>query len=133
MIGFFGDIVFETSDRRILTFQGLQRDSAARWAKHDAIGRKPASEFLGPDLDTITFTVMLNGNYGVKPRDEMERWLIKSRTGEVETLVIGNRGLGVDRWKVLSVSQAWNVVMNRGELFSGQVDITLEEYLGVLT
>ncbi|WP_100406679.1 phage tail protein [Bacillus solitudinis] len=129
MIGFYGDIIFESNDKRILTFQGFQRETQSRWAKHDVIGRKPASEFIGPDLDTVSFTVNLNGNYGVKPREEMERWLRKCRSGTVEVLVIGTRVLGVDKWKVSSVSQMWNVVMNRGEVFSGSVDIELEEYV----
>jgi phage protein U len=132
MIGFYGDIIFETSDERILTFQGFKRNTASRWAKHDVIGKKPTSEFLGPDLDTISFTVDLNGNYGVKPRFEMERWLRKARAGTAEVLVVGNRGLGVDKWTVKSVSQMWDVVMGKGEVFSGKVDIELEEYVEVL-
>lgn len=129
MIGYYGDIVFETSDSRILTFSDFQRNTASRWAKHEVIGKKPTSEFIGPDLDTISFTVNLNGNFGVKPREEMELWLRKSRSGTAEILVIGNRALGVDKWIVKSVSQAWGVILNKGEVFSGKVDIELEEYV----
>lgn len=133
MIGFFGDIIFETSDKRILTFQGFQRDSSARWNTHDVIGKKPTSEFIGPGLDTISFSIQLNANNGVKPRLEVEKWLEKERTGVAEILVIGNKGLGVDRWIVKSVSQMWNVVLNKGEVFSCSFDIELEEYVEELT
>ena len=129
MIGFYGDIIFETSDERILNFSGFTRNSSSEWATHRAIGRKPASEFIGPNLDTISFTVHLSAKYGVKPQHEMDRWLIKSRDGMVDTLVIGNKALGVDKWKVVSVSQMWNVILNKGEVFSGDVDIELEEYV----
>ncbi|MFC4403326.1 phage tail protein [Gracilibacillus xinjiangensis] len=129
MIGFFGDIVFETSDRRILNFSGFTRNSSSRWSTQETIGAKPSSEFLGPGLDTISFTVNLNGSFGVKPRYEMNRWLIKERVGEVSPLVIGDAYLGVDKWRIVSVSQAWDVVLNRGELISGKVDIELEEYV----
>jgi phage protein U len=129
MIGYYADIVFETSDSRILTISDFQRSTASRWAKHDVIGKKPTSEFVGPDLDTISFTVQLNGNFGVKPREEMERWLRKARDGTAATLVIGNRALGVDKWVVKSVSQIWGVIMNKGEVFSGKVDVELEEYV----
>lgn len=129
MIGFYGDIVFETSDSRILTFSELQRSTASRWAKHEVIGKKPTSEFIGPDLDTISFTVNLNGQYGVHPRDEMNRWLIKARSGTAETFVIGNKRIGVDKWVVKSVSQMWGVILNKGEVVTGKVDIELEEYV----
>jgi hypothetical protein len=132
MIGYFGDIIFETSDSRILNFSGFKRDAAGRWTKHDTIGKKPVSEFLGPDLDTITFTVNLNGSNGIKPREEMDRWLEYARNGEAEILVIGNKPLGVDKWTVQSISQAWDVVWNNGELYSGKVDVTLQEYVEVL-
>ncbi|WP_106494872.1 phage tail protein [Lentibacillus sp. Marseille-P4043] len=129
MIGFFGDIIFETSDKRIVTFTGFQRDAGSRWSKHDVIGAKPSSEFIGPDLDTISFSVNLNGFNGVKPRIEMDRWLRKERAGEVAPLVIGDSYLGVDKWRISSVSQMWGVVLNRGEVLSGKVDIELEEYI----
>lgn len=133
MIGYYGDIIFETSDQRILTFTDFKHDSAARWEKHSVIGKKPVSEFIGPDLDTITFTINLNGNYGVKPRDEMEKWLSLVNTGSVDVLVIGTKAIGQDKWSVKSVSEAWGVVFNKGELFSGKIDVTLEEYIEVIS
>lgn len=129
MIGFYGDIIFETSDERILNFSGFQRSATARWASHEVIQGKPASEFLGPDLDRITFTVHLKGRFGVNVQEEMDRWLIKCRAGDVDTLVIGNKALGIYKWKIISVSQMWNVIMNKGEVISADVDIELEEYV----
>lgn len=129
MIGFFGDIVFETSDERLLTFNDFKRDSSSRWAKHDVIGAKPSSEFIGPDLDTISFTINLNYSHGVSPIEEMNRWLRKERRGEVNVLVIGGAYAGVDKWRISSVSQIWGVVTNRGKVLSGKVDIQLEEYV----
>ncbi len=133
MIGYFGpDIIFETSDERILTFMDLQRDTASRWGSHEVIGIKPKTEFIGPGLDTISFTVILNGNNGVKVRDEMNKWLEYARSGRAEMLAIGGKFLGVDKWIVKTVSQMWDVIFNSGELFSGKVDITLEEYVSTI-
>lgn len=129
MIGLFGDIVFETSDKRILTFTDFKRDTASRWAKHDVIGQKPTTEFIGPDLDEITFTVKLVASLGVNPRKEAEKWLKYAREGSAETLVIGNKAMGVYKWTVQSASQMWNVVLNKGEVYSANVDISLQEYV----
>lgn len=133
MIGYFGpDIIFETSDSRILTFADFKRDIASRWGSHELIGVKPKIEFIGPGLDSITFTVNLNGNNGVRPRTEMDLWLAKARDGVAETFVVGDKPLGVDKWVVKSVSQVWGAIFNRGEVFSGKVDVTLEEYISEL-
>lgn len=129
MLGFFGEIVFETSDKRILNFSGFMRDVESRFSAHEVIGKKPKTEYIGPGLDIITFTINLNGNFGIKPREEMDKWVVLARNGEAHTLVVGEKGVGSDRWVVQSVSQAWEVIFNNGELFSGKIDVTLEEYI----
>jgi phage protein U len=129
LIGYFGkEIIFETSEKKTMTFNGLSIDVASRYAKHDVIMQKPKTEFLGPDLDTITFSVKLNGSFGVKPRAEMEKWALLARNGTAETFVVGGKPLGSDKWIVKSVSQAWDTIFNGGELYSGNIDVTLEEY-----
>lgn len=132
MIGYFGPIKFETSDKRILTFADFKRDSTVRSEKHAVIGRKPVKEFIGPELDTISFTISLSAANGVNPRVDAEKWLRMCRAGEAHGLVIGKRGLGLDKWTIESVSQSWDVIFNRGELYSCKVDITLEEYIEVI-
>lgn len=130
MIGYFGkNIIFETSDKRIMTFSELNIDISGRYDKHSVIMQKPKTEFLGPDLDKISFTVNLNGNFGVKPRDEMDKWASLASEGIAEYFVIGGKPLGKDKWVVKSISQAWDTVFNAGELFSGKIDVTLEEYI----
>lgn len=129
MIGSYGDIIFETSDSRILTFSNFKRENSTRSEKHNKIGGKPAKEFIGADLDTISFTINFSASHGTNPRVEMEKWLRMSRDGEAHKLIIGTRRLGLDKWTIESTSQAWNIVFNQGELYSCSVDITLEEYL----
>lgn len=129
MIGYFGSIVFQSSSKKLLTFNDFKYAAAGRWEKHNVIGKKPVSEFIGPDTDSITFTIILNGSYGVKPRTEMETWIEMVNSGEVDILVVGNKPLGKDKWSVKSVSEAWDVIFNKGELFSGKIDVTLEEYI----
>ena len=131
MIGYFGPgIIFETSDDRILSFKNFNMEAAGRWVSHEIIAIKPKTEFIGPGLDTVTFTIHLNGNHGVKPRSEMNKWLEYAHSGKAEILVVG-AVLGVDKWVVKSVSQAWDVVLSHGEIFSGKVDVTLEEYVSM--
>lgn len=129
MIGYYGYIIFETSDSRILNFSNFKKDIKGRWGKHDLIGKKPISEFIGPDLDSISFTINLNANNGVKPRDEMERWNNCVSIGLADVLVIGGKPVGENKWSVQSVSEVWNAVFNQGELFSGSIDVTLQEYV----
>jgi len=130
MIGYFGDdIIFEISDTQVYNFTGFKRETSARYASHEIIGDKPVTEYIGPGLSTISFTISLNAFLGVKPRDEMEVWQDKAESGTAEYLVIGGTLVGLNKWVVKSVSETWDTILNGGEVYKGKVDITLEEYV----
>lgn len=91
-IGHIGkNIVFETSDHRILNFSKMQRTVKGRWASHPRVGKKPRKQFLGPDSDQLTFSITINAEHGVKPRKTVENIEKAIRTGEPQTVVIGKK------------------------------------------
>jgi hypothetical protein len=129
-IGCFGSlIVFETSDYRVLNFNNFQRTVSANWGTHERVGLKPLSEFLGAKLQTLTFTMTLDAQLGVRPRRMIASIESSIESGDVQYLVIGAARVGRHRWKITQMSEAWGVVMNRGELQRATVSLTLEEYL----
>lgn len=129
MIGTFGEIPFEVSANRLRTFDEFVRRAQGRWENHDIEGAKPRSEFLGPGLDTITFTMRFDASHGVNPKTEMDRFLALAQNGKPQRLLIGGRALGVNKWKVTTVGQTWQNVDNKGNVIVGTVDVTLEEYV----
>ena len=129
-IGHIGrTVVFETSDRRILTFKKMQRTVKGRWASHSRIGKKPKKQFLGPDADQLTFTITLNAQHGVNPRQTVENIERLIRTGEPQTVVVGSRKVGSGKYAITEASESWDTILNRGEVLKITCDITLEEYL----
>ena len=60
MIGSYAGISFTVSEDKVQTFQEMSRETASRWNTHEVIGAKPKQEFLGPDLDSMTFTMQLS-------------------------------------------------------------------------
>lgn len=128
-LGSFGDLVFEVSTEKVRTFSDFKRTNSERWASHEIIVEKPKSEFIGPGLDGITFTMRFDVNFGVNPRQEMDRLVDMSRNGEVHYLIIGGKGLGEGMWKIKTLGQEWTVVDNMGNVLSSKIDVTLEEYV----
>lgn len=128
-IGSLGSgIIFETSDRRILTFNKFVQKISGRWSTHDVIGEKPKSEFNGPGLRKVTFSIVLDAHLGVKPRKTMENMERMVERGEVEPLVVGSKRVGDGKWKMTDISEAWDYLYSRGEVVRATVDISLEEY-----
>lgn len=129
VIGSFGEtITFETSDAKILSFKGFKREIKGRWASHERVGKKPRKQFLGPEADTVTFTVTLNAWHGVKPRTTLDRIEQSVKNGTPEYLVIGNNQVGSGKMVITSASQTWDEVFNKGELVRASAELTLEEY-----
>ena len=129
MIGCIGKkVIFETSDKRILNFNNFTRTATGRWAIHELINTKAKSEFLGAGLQKVTFDINLNAELGVKPKEVIDLLFRYVEHGVSDTLIIGTRRIGNNLWKVTDISETWNVVLNKGEIVSASLSLTLEEY-----
>jgi len=125
-IGNWGSYLkFSTNDNRILTFTNFRRKISARTAKHSIIGTKPRLEYLGKDLESITFTIELNAMLGVKPYKEEQRLIRK--VGYVAPLVIGGKKI-CSKAMLTGLSDAYGIILKRGEIFSMKIDVTMTEY-----
>jgi len=121
-------VVFETSDSRILTFQNFRRGVKGRWASHARTGEKPRKQFLGPDVSSITFSITLSAEHGVKPRDAAEKLGQLIEQGIPQTVVTGGRQVGTGRFVITEMTESWERVYNQGEAVRITCDITMEEY-----
>jgi len=131
-LGALGDVVFISSFRtpiKVRTFRDFQRDSSARWGTNEIHLQKPRSQFMGPGLDTISFTMQFDARLGMNPRKEMEKLMDYQRDGKVLLLQIGGKPLGQGKWKITSLTQSWEDIDREGNLLKAGLSVTLEEYV----
>lgn len=129
MIGALGTIPFEVSEKVIRTFSDFSRTTAGRWTSHEILGRKPKTQFLGPGLDRITFSIRLDVRFGVRPEEEINKLMELARVGKAVPFVIGGKGYGTGLWTIQSVEQTWGHVDNKGKVLIATANLTLEEYV----
>ena len=129
MIGTMFGLVFEVTNTKLLTFRELSGSAGADWASHDIIGRKPMAQWTGPKARKYSCTVVLMAQYGVRPRATLEQLQRYAESGAVDWFVVGGAPLTPNQMKLNSVSDTWDVVLNRGELMQCTVKLELEEYL----
>lgn len=128
-IGNLGSLItFEVSSKKTQTFRNFTKTAAGRWTSHAIIGGKPKSEFLGPDQHSISLSIVLSTNLGIKPRKNLERIERAVEKGTPYTLVIGGKKVGENKWVVSSLSETWDAIIKDGVLVSASVDLTLQEY-----
>ena len=125
-IGTFGQIVFETSRTRIRTFDEFKRSSKARFAVHAITGRKPVSEFLGPDLDEVSLQMMFAASLGLSPSDEIDAVRKVLASGEAKNLVVGGYNFG--QFVLLSADEDWQKFDGKGRLLVAAVSLKLKEF-----
>jgi len=129
-IGSWGNaLIFQTSDTRILTFDNFKRTVSSSWANHSRIGKKDRSEFIRADLQGVTFTMVFDATLGVRPRAMLDALASAVENGEVNTLVLGGKRVSGNRLKIKKTTEAWDVVLQQGQLVRAKVDVTMEEYL----
>lgn len=94
-VGSLGDVQFVCSSKEVMTFDDYKRKTAARFAEHKLIGRAPLLEFLGEDLDEISFKIKLVRTLGVKPEKAAEELRDLCLRGSAEFLIIGGEVIGL--------------------------------------
>lgn len=128
-IGTFGKLRFKISDREALIFQNMKRELSGKWNQMERIGQKPLVSFGGAELQKIIFTVFLDAGLGVSPRDLLEEMEEMTERGTAEYLIIGQRQVGSGRWVLVKSSEAWDKILNKGELLRATAELTLQEYV----
>lgn len=126
--GTFGKLIsFSVSDTKMLTFSELKHESEARWKEHALVGRKPRKQFLGPDIETITFDMILDARHGVKPLKTLSDIATYRDKGKSDYLIINGAKICSNKMTIVKTSQTWNEVWNMGELVRATISVTLEE------
>lgn len=128
-IGNFGSMItFEVSANRMLPLTDMKRTVSGRWKKHNIVGKAPRAEFQGPESDETTITAVLSAEYGIRPRQMLEKLEAAAKSGLVDYLVIGGRRIGNSKVYIASMSEEWDCIWNRGELVKATINITFSEY-----
>lgn len=123
-------IIFEVSDKRILTIDGFKRSNKINFAKNNVLMQKPVSEYTGQELDTISFKITLRADLGTDPREEVNKLIHLHRDGTVITLILWGKAFGTYRWVITSLDMDWTLINKVGYCQTIECGITLEEYAG---
>ena len=132
-IATFGDVEFhvKTNDDGtldILTPSDVGQEISSSWVEHAVIGQKfPKLEFLGANNRTFTMTVVVDRQFGQRPHSVIYKLNKYCEEGKVAELHFGNTKIA-RKWKIDSVSQAWDTIYHEGQLTRATLDITLGHY-----
>ena len=130
IVGCWGETIsFYVNGNGMVPMRNMNKSLTARWKEHQIVGKKPLSEFAGPDVSTVTLSVTLSATMGVRPRATISTLEKALEAGTVDYLYIGGKKVGTAKMKLTSMSEAWECIWNDGRLVKATVDLTFSEYV----
>lgn len=128
IVGSFGtNLVFQVSLKNVLTPHSVKHELKGRYEEHKVLGAKPRLEFLAPELQSFSFTIILSAMVGVNPAVSLDIIRALCAEGIAERLIIGGANYGYHI--IESMSEEWNTTLQNGVLLSANVSITMKEYV----
>lgn len=112
-----------------LTFQDLQRNVSSRVTEHARILKKHKTEFGGPNLSEVSFTMTFSASLGVNPRKMLSSLESCVRLGKTGYIIIGAKKIGKHKYIITNISESWGHIIKNGKLVNASVDVTMKEYL----
>lgn len=128
-VGSLGGIRFNTSMRRVLTFDNYRRSGVAKYATHEIIGEKSRLEYTGLEPEEITIDIQLMSSLGSKPEEQLKKLRKMRDDGEVVSFIIGTKPVSQNKWIIKNLGEAVPHWGNRGKMLFATVQVTLTEYV----
>lgn len=128
VIGALGDIIFEVSHDTVKTFDDMKWNSSAKYSTHERHLKDALIEYIGMQVESISFQIKLSVFLGVNPMDEIEKLLIAEREGKVMRLVIGSKAYGKNKWVIEKTTKNLERFSNKGDLTVAKITVSLKEY-----
>lgn len=131
-IGSLGGIQFYVKSvdgkNKILSFQDMSRESSARYEEHPVTGKKAYLEFIAPEPDQITLTIIADEKFGIAPRKLQKKLHIYEAQGKVCTFMLGGRRVGHYKWVITGTSDVYTTISVGGRVTQMSFALTLKEY-----
>lgn len=129
-IGCLGEVAFYTKgSNEIQTFSDLTRTLSAKYSGHDRHGQRTLTEFTGVDTEKLTFNITLSAFLGVSPKKAMKQLENYLTSGEAVSFVLGKKTIGKYRWNITGLTETYQHMDNKGNVFTVDLKVTLQEYL----
>lgn len=131
MIGSLGQVLFEVSSDKILTFDGLNFSYKAKFAEHSIHNRNSLLEFTGFPAVTASMNILLNSALGVDPYEELENLKNIFREHEAVAFILDGEPQGNGLWVIENMGLNFNFLSNKGRAQIIGVNLSLKEYLDI--
>ena len=131
MIGSYGDIVFEVSDKKVKTFRDFQIQRSAKYSEHAIHGGKALLEFTGLSPASLSINIRLAAWLGLNPKEELNMLHEVLNNHIVMPFILDGEPQGDNLWVLESIDETHEIIDNHGTSIAVEVSLKLKEYIEV--
>lgn len=130
IVGMFGTVMFTTGSRLTQTFFDLRKHYPARYAHHAVHLQKPVTEFTGPELAEVEFSMNLSTRWGLNPQIMLAQLHRYHDSGQAAVLFVGGQlfssGLGL--FILTELDEQHKYFSRMGIVIGVEVAVKMKEY-----
>ena len=90
--------------------------------------RKPVSQYGGPGLEKLSFSIILDAGHGIDVQEQLKKLRAMRDTGAVFPLILGGKPVTQSYWRMDSIKETEHYWATDGKLIQCRADIALAEY-----
>ncbi|MCI5549782.1 MAG: phage tail protein [Clostridiales bacterium] len=119
-----------------LSVGGTARATITEWQRKAAYKTEtkengtgwPKTQLKGPELGTISFSVLLSRSMGVDVRAELDKWESACNAGKAAQLKLGGKVVGSNKWMIKDVQESEVFFDSRLNLIGATMKVSFSEY-----
>lgn len=116
------------SETRVVTFNGFDRRTRTRYARHELINGHTLLEKTGQDTEVITLSIKLVRGLCESPEAETDRIRKYVEDGYADFLIVGDKVLGDGKWVITELNDGLEYVDCFGRVLVSTLNLTFESY-----
>lgn len=130
LVGIYGAVMFTTGSRLTQTFFDLRRRYTSRFAAHEVHLQKPCTEYTGPGLVEVEFSMNLSTRWGLNPNILLAQLHFYHERAQAALLFCGGRLLapGLSLFVCTTLEEQHKYFSRNGALIAAEVAVKLQEY-----
>jgi hypothetical protein len=128
-IAVFGKKVFQVSNNKKYTFNGLTWGGDLQTELQEKVKSKPSTYIKGVALDLMSFSIPLRTEFGIDVRKEIESWESIKLEAQPNIFILGTKPLGQNKWLLKSTSVSDEIIDNNGNMINATLKLGFEEYV----
>lgn len=131
MIGSFGDIIFEISDKKVVSLNNeISRSYKSKVSEHNPIYGPGMLRHQGRELIEVSFSISLNSTLTPELEEEKKKIIEMWEKGEYGNLVFGGQVFGEFPFLILEISETNSYFNKEKGIFDVvELSLTLKEYI----